>query len=244
MSLPPSGENGSRLRLGNTILFRTANSPRSSPTSKCMNRPLGPRSRQANCRSGEWRNRRLEDYRRLFRLIGLAPGCGSSRLIQADFRSGCQLSKTPVSKSSPVVDQKWAPTSAMARARFSRKRGNAKLAFVGSHPPKLSGPGANGTLAAGRGGANWRGPTAFQRVHVHTCHASITRRRSRCLRSGRLHPVSSGAGPKALSPIRGCSASFRPICAPQIPALWNPRPIRGPEKLNVNPRPASRLPGR
>jgi GNAT superfamily N-acetyltransferase len=162
----------------------------------------------------------LDDYRRLFRLIG-APWLWFSRLIMDDLKLAAII-HDPKVELHVVVDEDGAECGIL-ELDF-REPCECELAFVGLMP-ELSGKGHGRWLLAEALRIAWR--EGIVRVHVHTCtldHPAALPAYRRAGFTAYKRAVERFPDPRLLG--------FLPLdCAPQVPLLGT--------DTSINPRPES-----
>jgi len=162
----------------------------------------------------------LDDYRRLFRLIG-APWLWFSRLIMDDSKLAAIIHHPQVELY--IVVNETGTEAGMLELDF-RESGECELAFVGLMP-ELSGKGHGRWLLAEALRLAWR--DGVTRVHVHTCTLDHPAALSAYRRAGFTaykRAVERFPDPRLLG--------FLPRdCAPQVPLLGT--------DTSIDPRPES-----
>ena len=162
----------------------------------------------------------LDDYRRLFRLIG-APWLWFSRLIMDDSKLAAIIHHPQVELY--IVVNETGTEAGMLELDF-REPGECELAFVGLMP-ELSGKGHGRWLLAEALRLAWR--DGVTRVHVHTCTLDHPAALSAYRRAGFTaykRAVERFPDPRLLG--------FLPRdCAPQVPLLGT--------DTSIDPRPES-----
>ena len=162
----------------------------------------------------------LDDYRRLFRLIG-APWLWFSRLIMDDSKLAAIIHHPQVELY--IVVNETGTEAGMLELDF-REPGECELAFVGLMP-ELSGKGHGRWLLAEALRLAWR--DGVTRVHVHTCTLDHPAALSAYRRAGFTaykRAIEHFPDPRLLG--------FLPLdCAPQVPLLGT--------ETSIDPRPES-----